>query len=155
MALMKQFRESISAPTPLTVVDVGSYDMNGSYRCLFEGWSYTGIDVRPGPNVDIVVDEDGQWSDVPGNIDLFISGQAFEHMRQPWTIIQTMEKRLRPGGQMCIIAPNTWHEHREPIDCWRIFPDGMKALFDWANLHTIRCEAIGPDTIGVASKKHQ
>ena len=36
-------------------LDVGSYDVNGTYRPLVEGrgWVYTGLDVSAGPNVDL------------------------------------------------------------------------------------------------------
>ena len=41
---------------PGKVLDVGSQDINGSYRPIFEAmnWSYTGLDVCRGKNVDIV-----------------------------------------------------------------------------------------------------
>jgi hypothetical protein len=39
------------------VLDVGSYDVNGSYRHLFDKskYHYTGLDMEEGPNVDIVL----------------------------------------------------------------------------------------------------
>ena len=38
-----------------TVVDIGSMDVNGTYRHLFPAWRYIGVDMEPGPGVDIVV----------------------------------------------------------------------------------------------------
>ena len=39
-----------------SVLDVGSYDVNGTYRPLFPaGWDYLGVDIEKGPNVDLVV----------------------------------------------------------------------------------------------------
>lgn len=154
MDLMKAFASTLPKGERLHVVDVGSCDVSGNYKCLFEDCNYTGIDARPGPNVDIVVDEGGKWEAIPDNsVDVFISGQAFEHMRWPWVIISTMYAKLKPqAGIACIIAPNQWHLHREPIDCWRIFPDGMQALFEWAGFKVLRTEMIGNDTIGVGQK---
>ena len=42
----------------LKVVDIGSFDVNGSYRTLFTdpGWQYTGVDLEAGPGVDVVLD---------------------------------------------------------------------------------------------------
>ena len=39
----------------LKILDVGSYDVNGSYREIFtaEGHEYDGLDMVKGPNVDI------------------------------------------------------------------------------------------------------
>ena len=41
----------------LKVVDIGSFDVNGSYRTLFTdpGWQYTGVDLEAGPGVDVVL----------------------------------------------------------------------------------------------------
>ena len=38
------------------ILDIGSYDVSGSYRNLFinNKWQYAGLDIIPGPNVDIV-----------------------------------------------------------------------------------------------------
>ena len=40
----------------LRILDVGSYDVNGSYKTLFTSptFEYTGLDMESGPNVDIV-----------------------------------------------------------------------------------------------------
>ena len=40
----------------LRILDLGSQDINGSYRPLFDGdcWTYEGVDMSPGKNVDIV-----------------------------------------------------------------------------------------------------
>ena len=41
----------------VTVLDIGSYDINGSYRKLFAQTKvkYIGLDIEKGPNVDLVV----------------------------------------------------------------------------------------------------
>jgi hypothetical protein len=42
----------------LRVLDVGSMDVNGTYRTLFDqsAWSYTGLDLEPGSGVDCVLE---------------------------------------------------------------------------------------------------
>jgi hypothetical protein len=37
------------------VLDVGSLDINGNNRYLFDNCEYTGLDIGEGPNVDIVM----------------------------------------------------------------------------------------------------
>ena len=39
-----------------TILDVGSYDLNGSVKKYFKSNNYLGVDIYPGPNVDIVID---------------------------------------------------------------------------------------------------
>ena len=139
----------------LSIADVGSYDVNGSYRSLFDrpGWEYTGFDVAAGPNVDHVLpqEDDAEWPFV-GQFDVVISGQCVEHVRKPWKWIRQVASLAKPGGLVWITGPNTWVFHEHPIDCWRIWPDGMRALFDEAGLHEIACGYCGPDTVGIAFK---
>lgn len=139
----------------LTIADVGSYDVNGNYRSLFDrsGWEYTGLDVVAGPNVDIVLppEEDAEWPCV-GAYDVVISGQCAEHVRKPWKWIKQVASLARTGGLVWITAPNTYPFHEYPIDCWRIWPDGMRALFDEAGLIEVSCFHRGTETVGIAIK---
>jgi len=41
------------------------------------------------------------------------------------------------GGLCCVIAPSGGFEHRYPVDCWRYYPDGFKALARWARLEVL------------------
>lgn len=80
------------------VLEVGSYDVNGSVRNLFHTASeYVGVDLDAGPGVDVVaygheVDhEDGAY-------DVALSGECFEH-DQHWTAtFENMMRMTRPGG---------------------------------------------------------
>ena len=84
-----------------TVLDVGSYAVNGSYRELFSdgGFHYTGLDVAPGPNVDFVVKNPYIWPELhDASFDVAISGQCFEHIEFPWLTMGEIARVLRPGG---------------------------------------------------------
>jgi len=59
------------------VLDVGSLDINGNNRHLFENYSYVGIDVGLGPNVDVVSKGHEYKSDI--KFDIVISSECFEH----------------------------------------------------------------------------
>lgn len=79
------------------VLEVGSLDVNGSVRELFESCDYTGIDVGPGPGVDVVVS--GQDYDAPdGSFDVVISAECMEHNPAWVATIENMIRLLRPDG---------------------------------------------------------
>lgn len=114
-----------------TVLDVGSYDENGTHRPLIDGrgWHYTGLDIRPGPNVDVV----GQPYVYPfndGSFDVVISGQAMEHVEDLRAWINELVRVLKPGGRLCIVTVWKMFYHPFPIDTWRIMPDGFRWLFN-------------------------
>jgi SAM-dependent methyltransferase len=127
----------------LRVLDVGSFDVNGSYRSLFDdpSWTYIGLDMCAGPGVDLVVQQPFRWGHVPSSsFDLVISGQAFEHIEFPWVTILEVERVLRAGGLCCLVVPSSGPEHRYPRDCWRFYPDGLVALAHWGDLDVVRAE---------------
>src|ERR1700758_690440 len=70
---------------------------------------------------------------------------------------------VRPGGLIFLIAPSRGPEHRYPVDCWRFYPDGYRALArfggmtlsevstDWEP-HLAPDSAMWGDTVGVFEK---
>lgn len=122
------------------VLDVGSCDVNGSYRRLFNAtkYQYTGLDIGEGPNVDIVLKNPYDWDTVESDsFDLVISGQAFEHIEFFWKTMEEMTRVLKKDGLLCIIAPNGFKEHRYPVDCYRFFTDGMIALARYVGIEPL------------------
>jgi SAM-dependent methyltransferase len=109
------------------LLDVGSYDVNGSYRELSPStYTYTGLDISAGDNVDIVAPDLYKWPIPDNSYDLVISGQCMEHVEAPWLWIQEIYRVSKSIA--IIIAPWSCGEHRFPVDCWRILPDGMRYL---------------------------
>ena len=59
------------------VLDIGSLDINGNNRFLFEDYEYVGLDIGEGNNVD-VVSRGHEYKD-PNQFDVIISSECFEH----------------------------------------------------------------------------
>lgn len=114
----------------LLVADIGSYDVNGSYRTLFgrPAWQYLGIDLNAGPGVDIVLTSPYKIPLRADAVDLVISGQAFEHVEYFWQTWLEMLRIAKSGALVFLIAPSRGPEHKYPQDCWRFYPDGFRAL---------------------------
>lgn len=161
MRLMREFIEAerAKATKPLSVLDVGSYDVNGCYKSLIPPeWRYVGLDMVEGPNVDIVAKDPYQWRfPTSQRFDIVISGQCLEHVEYPWLTMVQIHKALKVGGRCCIIVPSKGREHRYPVDCYRYLPDGMAALTRWAGLTVVsikRHEANAwGDLVTIAEKR--
>jgi SAM-dependent methyltransferase len=122
------------------VLDVGSYEVNGSYRPFFpkSKFDYVGLDMEAGPNVDFVPSSPYKWHELEtDSFDVVISGQALEHIEFFWITMSEMTRVLKKGGMLCLIAPNGFSEHRFPVDCYRFFADGMIALARYTSLDVI------------------
>jgi autotransporter strand-loop-strand O-heptosyltransferase len=79
------------------VLDVGSLDINGSNKNLFENCTYIGIDVGEGNNVDVIAI--GHLYDAPDEyFDTIISTEVFEHDMYYEKTIENIIRMLKPGG---------------------------------------------------------
>lgn len=128
------------------VLECGSYDVNGSVRPHCEAMqpvSYVGIDLRPGPRVDIVMTAD-EIPDVPGMhdyYDLVVSTEMLEHVEDWRTAIYGMLVALKPGGHLVITTRSPGFPlHDYPGDHWRYPNEDMKAILVGAGLVDITVE---------------
>lgn len=154
-AMKKFIDDYLQNKTDLIILDVGSYDVNGNYRYLFQqkGWTYVGGDIKPGPNVDIVFNNMYNWDIESKFFDVVISGQAIEHIQDMKQWIIEVSRIIKVGGILCIITPWQFPIHRFPIDCWRILPDGMTWLLrDAGKLDILNIYMAEDDIIGIARK---
>lgn len=153
--LMRGFFNKYDSLCGKRTIDVGSFDVNGTYRPLVKefGGEYVGLDIRSGPNVDQVVEENQHWKIEPA--DVVISGQCLEHVRRPWIWIRQVFEIVRPGGMVVIIAPWSHHIHDHPIDCWRILPVGMWELLNHGGFFPLDTGISENDCFGVGLKEPQ
>lgn len=80
-----------------SVLEVGSLNINGSVRILFQTNEYIGIDVAEGNGVDIVCE--GQDYDAPDNtFDTVISCECFEHNPYWKETFANMIRMCKPNG---------------------------------------------------------
>lgn len=100
------------------VLEVGSYNINGTIRDFFTGCDYTGVDFRPGPLVDVVCLAHDM--DFPEPFDVVVSGQMLEHDPYWDRSINKMIDLLKPDG-LLFLSWGPAHAHTETGD-WA--PDG-------------------------------
>lgn len=141
----------------LRVLDVGSMSVNSEFPHTYREhvrpeWNYTGCDIAAGANVDLVQLTPYRIQGAGGEYDVVISGQCLEHVEMPWMLAQEMARMLKPGGVAVWTAPWKWSEHKYPLDCWRILPDGMTVLMQFAGLQVDRAWIRERDCWGIGKK---
>jgi SAM-dependent methyltransferase len=88
------------------VLDVGSGDINGNNRVLFENCEYNGNDVIPAKNVTIV----SKTADLPFEnytFDTIISTECFEHDPEYKKSFIKIYNMLKPNGLFCFTCAST------------------------------------------------
>lgn len=84
------------------VLEIGSWDVNGSIRNFFKDCDYLGVDIAEGPGVDLVSKgEDISLPDV--YFDVVVSCECFEHNVEWVRTFKNMIRMLKPGG-LCIVT---------------------------------------------------
>lgn len=92
------------------VLDMGSLDVNGTNRYLFTDSLYVGVDVLPGPGVDIV--SVGHLFVAPSTLfDVVLSTNALEHDVFWYKTIPHMVNLLRHGGLLFFSCGYSHREH--------------------------------------------
>jgi SAM-dependent methyltransferase len=141
-------------PAGALIVDIGSMNLNGSYRPLIEPrWQYRGIDLVAGNNVDVIMRSEFDTGLLADSVDAVLCGQCLEHCRDPFRLMAEMGRIAKPDAMLLITAPREWEEHRFPIDCWRFLPDGMRILFERAGATCLEAYVNGTDCWGIGRKK--
>jgi SAM-dependent methyltransferase len=78
---------------------------------------------------------------VPDNAyDVVVAANVLEHVRKVWVWIRELSRVCKPGGHVITVNPVSWPYHAIPIDCWRAYPEGMRALYDEGGLRVILSE---------------
>ena len=114
-AAYKFIRDAISVlPARKTICELGSrtviwddntYIHNGPVRSLFrKAKKYTGVDIREGPNVDVIGNAADWRPDPPELFDTVVCCETLEHTNEGANICKTAFEILQPGGIFLVTA---------------------------------------------------
>jgi SAM-dependent methyltransferase len=122
---VKKFRKD--HPFGGRVLDVGSLDVNGNIKGEFSGMEYLGIDMRPGKNVDLVLNgHDIKSHFQESEFDLVICFDTLEHDLEFWKTTENMKWVLKKNGWLLAGAPSIHHpRHNYPYDYYRFTRDSF------------------------------
>ena len=131
-AVFADFIEAANAFENYSVLELGARGTHVDPR-LHGYRRYVGVDVHPGPNVDVVGDAHRLSELVEGPFDAVYSISTFEHLAMPWKVVLEINRILRVGGLLFTATHHTWPPHELPWDYWRYSRGAFEALL---NPHT-------------------
>jgi hypothetical protein len=89
----------------VTVLEIGSYDVNGSIRAHFTPTRYVGVDLVDGPGVDhVCLGHAFRWRE---RFDVAISTECFEHDPFYSATFANMVRHVRDGGMVLFTCAST------------------------------------------------
>jgi SAM-dependent methyltransferase len=115
------------------VLEIGPADYE--LRNLLPAVSYSIADLVPRnwPCPSIVM-PDEYTLPTPKLYDVVIAANVIEHVRKIWRWVPALAKALKPGGKAIFVSPISWPYHQWPVDCWRLYPEAYKSLFEDSGL---------------------
>lgn len=144
----------------LDVLEVGSFDINGSVRGVAEQYApgrYVGVDIAPGPGVDVVCSAgDLVTTFGEASFDVVVTTEMLEHVPDWKLAIMQMKQVLRPGGRLILTTRSRgFHLHGYPADYWRFSTEDMGEIFaDFDDL-CIQSDKVTSPGVFVAGTKSQ
>lgn len=127
----------------LTIVDIGSQDVNGSLRSVAPpNNKYIGVDFVDAKGVDVVITDPYSLPFENESVDVVVSSSCFEHSEFFWLLFNESLRILKPTGLLYINAPSNGAFHRYPVDCWRFYPDSGVALQNWGKKSGYNCALL-------------
>ena len=105
----------------ISVIEVGSRDINGSIRCHFPAATWTGIDLIAGPAVDVVCD--AMEYNPPQLVDVVICCEVLEHCMTWDALIFHAASWLKPGGKILITCGGLGRDPHSAFDGGALQPD--------------------------------
>lgn len=142
-----------------TVLEVGSYNVNGTARPLIERHSpswYLGVDATAGPGVDEVVDC-GSLTDTfgAGAWDVVLSTEMLEHVRDWRQCVRNLIEVVAPDGLLVITTRSPgFPYHPFPEDHWRYTLTAIRQIVERAGLEVL-VAVTDPQDPGVFVKAHK
>lgn len=125
---LKQVVPSVQGP----VLEIGSkdYGSTSSFRDVFSGNEYLGIDMEEGKGVDAVIDlEKGIGGLKENYFALGVCCSVLEHVQKPWKMAENITRVIVPGGLLYMSVPWVWRYHAYPDDYFRFSFRGIISLF--------------------------
>jgi len=134
----------------MRVLEIGPDSHPSSFRKLLGDMDlkWETIDIFNDPRLTYKTSGEYSFPIADNTFDLVVSAQVVEHVRKTWVWIKELARVCKPGGIVLTINPVSWGYHEAPIDCWRIYPEGMRTLHEEAGLKTelSTCESLEPFT---------
>lgn len=106
----------------ISVIEIGSRNINGTVRDHFPNATWTGLDLYPGPCVDVVCDAT-QWTP-KSQVDLVICCEVLEHTPQVAEICNQAYEWLRDGGRFIGTAAGIGRAVHSAIDGRKLLHPG-------------------------------
>jgi SAM-dependent methyltransferase len=123
----------------LSVLEIGPDGSPSEYRQLVgnKAGTWHSVELGAGPGITYEAIGEYEYPIEDGAYDIVLSGQVLEHVPRIWLWMRELSRVCKASGVVITINPVSWPFHKQPRDCWRAYPDGMRALYEDSSLDVL------------------
>jgi SAM-dependent methyltransferase len=142
------------------VLEVGSRNINGSIRNHIESLQpdeYIGVDIAPGPGVDIIcgiIELDSRFGGA--SFDLVICTEVIEHVLDWVDAMTNLRRVLRCGGKLLVTTRSKgFPYHGFQFDYWRFELSDFEHIFSDMDIISLVKDQLDPGVLVVVRKNSE
>jgi len=123
----------------MRILEIGPDKFPSSYKTIvgIDSINWDTLDIYKNPNLTYSATEELHYPIQDNQYDIILSGNVLEHVPKVWIWIKELARICKEGGLIITVNPVYLGYHPHPVDCWRAFPEGMKALYEEAGIKVI------------------
>lgn len=140
-ARLEALSHDLNCPPDGRVLDYGCADI--PYRRFFPASvEYLAADIPGNPDATVIIAPDGTVPVADCSVDVVVSTQVLEHVRDPPLYLAECHRVLRPGGRLLLSTHGLMVYHPDPVDLWRWTGAGLREVVARQGLMVVRFEGI-------------
>lgn len=126
----------------MKILEIGPNAVPSTYEKVIDNdtIAWETLDIAKSKKATYITENEYKFPIPDNTFDIVFSGQVIEHVKKIWVWIKELARVCKMGGRVITIAPVSWTFHEAPVDCWRIYPEGMKALYEEAGFKIDLCK---------------
>jgi len=134
-------------PSGLRVLDAGAGECR--HKPCFAHTHYFGTDNGMGDEEDWDYTQLSFKSNLmalpvgDASVDVVVSVNVLEHVAEPIEMLRECRRVLRDGGQLLLVAPQSWRLHQTPQDYFRFTQHGLEHALSRAGFADVEIEPVG------------
>lgn len=131
------------------VLEVGSRNVNGSYRLFVDRWhpaSYLGVDIIDGEGVDRICPVESLCDELrEHSFDVVVSTEMLEHVDDWRTCVSNLKRVVAPGGILLVTTRSKGMAyHGWPYDFWRYEVEDFEVIFSDCEILVLEADTGSP-----------